>query len=239
MKQFLACIGILLSLISLKSCYIGGLESVTGNGKVLEKSRDVSKFYGVDVSSGIDVFIMQSEDNTVLVRADENLHDIIETRVSGDILRISSHKNIRSAKAKEVYVGIKELKEIKVSSSGDLIGEGPFNCKELKIKISSAGDVDLEVYANELKVDISSSGDADLKGRSDYLDASLSSAGDLKAFNLQTKVCRVKVSSAGNAEVYATDELDMNASSSGDIFYKGDARIVNMSASSAGKIIRY
>jgi hypothetical protein len=106
----------------------------------------------------------------------------------------------------------------------------------LTISLSSAGDLILDIEAKLIELSISSSGDANLTGSSDYLDASLSSAGNLNAYDLEAKKCKIKVSSAGNAKIYVTDELSATASSAGDIYYLGDPKIKNLSSSSAGGI---
>jgi len=227
------------SVFLLERCYFQGLESVSGNGVVIETERNVPAFRGITVASGIDVFITQGNETGIKIVADENLHDIIETDVSGGMLRVTSLKNIRYARTKEVYVIYEKLNELRVSSAGNIIGENTINAKNLDIRITSAGDIELSLDAEYINVHISSSGDARLFGKVNVLEASLSSAGDLHAFDLESETCRVKVSSSGTARVYATKELDMSASSSGDIIYRGDARIINMNTSSSGDIRRF
>jgi len=65
----------------------------------------------------------------------------------------------------------------------------------------------------------------------------LSSAGDLNAFDLVAAKVDVDVSSAGDARVHATEEISMNASSAGNIYYRGDARVIHSRSSSAGDIV--
>jgi hypothetical protein len=222
------------------SCIIDGWgNGISGNGHVEEESRDVSGFSGVHVSAGIDVFISEGSGFDVKVEADENLLEVILTELNGNILVIKTDRvNIRSAKSKKVYVTMPKLKELKISSAGDCKGMTPFNCDDLKVSISSAGDLKLDVEANRIDINISSSGDATLTGRTGVLDANLSSAGDLHAFDLIAETVSVDVSSAGDARVYASEEISMNASSAGNIYYKGEADVVHSRSSSAGDIVK-
>ena len=221
------------------SCIIDGWDNgISGNGDVREESRDVSGFTGVHASTGIDVFVSEGNSFDVKVEADENLLEVILTEVSGDMLVIKTDRvNIRNAKSKKVYVTLPKLEELKISSAGDCKGMTPFNCDDLRISISSAGDLKLDVEADRIDIDISSSGDATLTGRTNVLDAKLSSAGDLHAFDLIANEVSVGVSSAGDARVYAREEISMNASSAGNIYYKGEAKVVHSHSSSAGDII--
>ena len=90
--------------------------------------------------------------------------------------------------------------------------------------------------AKHIDLDISSSGDANISGTLDSFNVSLSSAGDLNAYDLIARKVDVDVSSAGDAKVHATEEISMNASSAGNIYYKGDARVMHSKSSSAGNI---
>ncbi len=222
------------------SCVIGGWDNfVTGNGHVVEESRDISGFTGVLISSGIDVYLSEGDHFEVRVEADENLLDVIETNMNGSMLEVGTDRvNIRNAKSKKVYVTLPELFALKISSAGDCEGLTLFHCDDLDLSVSSAGDLSLEVKARRIDLGISSSGDVKLAGETEVFDVSLSSAGDLHAFDLEAGRVKVNVSSAGDARVNAREEISMSASSAGNIYYMGDAKVIRSSTSSAGDIVK-
>lgn len=222
------------------SCIIDGWSnSISGSGNVVTEEREISGFEGVHVSSGIDVYLTEADEFSVVVEADDNLHDVIETRLHGNMLEVGTDNvSIRNARAKKVHVSLPDLSALKISSAGDCEGQSTFHCKDLRLDVSSAGDLELVVMAGKVDLDISSSGDVRLAGEADEFRASLSSAGELDAYDLVAKKVEVEVSSAGDARVHATEEISMKASSAGDIYYKGDARVIHSSTSSAGNIIR-
>jgi hypothetical protein len=224
----------------LNSCVLDGWNyGISGNGNVVEETRDVDGFTGVHVSSGIDVLLSEGNQFEVIVEADENLQEVIETELRGHMLVVGTDRvNIRRAKAKRVYVTLPRLEELKISSAGDCDGQTPFHCEDLRLSISSAGDLTLEVEADRIDLDISSSGDAKIAGRANVLNASLSSAGDLDAWDLEANKVEVNVSSAGDARVFATGEISMDASSAGNIYYRGDPKVLHSRSSSAGDIVK-
>ncbi|HJX72260.1 MAG TPA: head GIN domain-containing protein [Bacteroidales bacterium] len=226
----------LLLAISIQSCYINLGESVSGNGHVVEETRSAGDFHSLKVSSGIDVFINQGENEFLRLEADENLLEHIKTEITDGELKIYTDVNIRMAKSKKVYLGYKQLKSIHISSAGDVNGENAMHSNDLKLRLSSAGDLKLEVIADEIDLDISSSGNVTLAGKTGYLKAGLSSAGNLNAFDLQAARADVSVSSAGDARIYVTDEARFKCSSAGDIVYRGNPKILDMHTSSAGDI---
>jgi hypothetical protein len=237
MKTILSA-AVAVALLAGTSCYINTMETIYGNGQVVSEERDIGDFEGLKVSSGIDVLIRQGSEAALMLEADENLHEVIRTEVVDGNLKIYTSMNVRRANKMTVYLVYKELNSIRVSSSGDVRGENTLHTERLRIGLSSAGDLTLDVEAEKVICDISSSGDVRLSGSTDLLEASLSSAGDLYAYDLNARTCDVNVSSAGDARVYASEEFKLRSSSAGSIYYKGEGKLVYSSTSSAGSISR-
>lgn len=222
--------------ICTQSCYINLGENVTGNGHVIEETRNIRNFDELKVSSGIDVFITQGDDVSLRLEADENLMEHIKTEVIDGKLKIFTDVNIRMAKSKKVYLSYEELESIHVSSAGDVKGKNTLHTKNLELKLSSAGDIRLDVIADEIEVHISSSGNATLSGKTENLKAGLGSAGDLNAFELKAAKADVSASSSGDARIWVTDEARFKCSSAGDIVYRGNPEILESNTSSGGDI---
>jgi hypothetical protein len=211
-------------------------KTVHGNHNVTKSERKLGSFSGIKVSSGVDVYLKQGDNESVTVEADENLHEYIITEVKGGVLHVYTEAIIRDADKERVYVVMKEINSVETSSAGDVVGESPVRTDELKLSASSAGDITLEVYAREIDINISSSGDITLKGETDEMDADLSSAGDLNAYDLKAREAEISVSSAGDADINVSEKITARASSAGDINYKGDPKYVDVHTSSAGGI---
>lgn len=223
--------------LGITSCVHGQMRrTVTGNHNVIKKERTTGSFSGIKVSTGIDVYLKQGDDLSLVVEADENLHEYIMTEVNDGILNIYTDANIRDAERKRVYVTMKEINSLRSTSAGDIFGETPVRTDNLKLSATSAGDIKLEVYADNVDIGISSSGDITLSGEATKLSANLSSAGDLNAYNFKVKEAEVSVSSAGDADIYVTEKLNARASSAGDVNYKGDPKYIDAHSSSAGGI---
>lgn len=228
---------LILGTLFLHSCVIDLFhESIYGKGPVETRERETGNFTGLRVSSGIDVYLTQGNKTEVQVVADENLHQVIRTEIRGNDLRIYSDANIKKAKSKKVYVTCTNLKEVGISSAGDVLGKNKIETDRLDISLSSAGNLDLEVEAGHIVCSISSSGDAHLKGTVDELFASLSSAGNLDAYELIAKKCEITVSSAGDAKINVTEELEASVSSAGDVHYMGNPKVKNIRSSSGGGV---
>jgi hypothetical protein len=213
-------------------------RTVYGNNHVVKKEREAGRFTGLRVSSGIDVYLKQTGNESIEVEADENLHEYILTEIRDGVLHVYTEVNIREAEMKRVYVTMKDITSLKTSSAGDIIGETPVKTDKLELSASSAGDIKLEIYAKDVEADISSSGDVTLTGEADILNADLSSAGDLNAYGLELREADVSASSAGDADISVSERLIARSSSAGDINYRGNPKYVDAHSSSAGGVHR-
>jgi hypothetical protein len=223
--------------LGIVSCISGQYKSVRGNGDVVKKERSASYFNAVRVSSGIDVYLSQGDKESISVEADENLHEYIITEIRDNVLRVyTDNVNIRDAEMTRVHVTMKDVKSLKTTSAGDIVGKTPVKTGEIELSASSAGDILLELYATDVQVDISSSGNVKIWGEGSSLEAGLSSAGDLEAFDFKVKEAKVDVSSAGDARINVSDKLVARASSAGDITYSGSPKSMDVHSSSAGSI---
>ena len=221
-------------IIFLPACYFG--PTVHGDGNVVTEERSVDSFSGIKGSSGIKVFITQGDEESVKVIADQNLQEIIITEVIEGKLKIWTEHNIRDAKSKEVHVVFKDINYLSSSSGCHLKGENKLETEDIRINVSSGGQLKLEIDAGQIECDASSGGQGYLKGTTDYLKVNASSGGGLKAVELVAKNANVDASSGGHAKVYATESFNLNASSGGNISYTGDGNVNKLSRSSGGNI---
>lgn len=200
----------------------------TGNGNVVTKTRNINEdFSGVRGSSGLDVYLEQGDQVKIVVEADENLHEFIETEVINGMLKIKTSKNISRAKAKKVYVTYVSLDAVEASSGADVIGSDVIRAENIEISSSSGADLEIEVDARELTAKTSSGADIKVTGTAKYFTADASSGSDLNARNLRVDNCRAEASSGADIIVNVGSSLDARASSGGDIRYYGDPTTVN------------
>ncbi len=234
-------IKIILSLIliaTLTSCqYDLNIGQVNGDGDVITEERHVDQdFEQVRGSRGLDVYLTEGNENKIVVEADENLLDLIETTVSNGKLTITSSKNIGRAKAKKVHVTYVKLTNIEASSGSDVIGNSVIKSETLTLDSSSGADLEVEVFAKDLYVETSSGADIEVTGKSSTLYANASSGSEIDAKKLEVTNCNAKASSGADITVTVNNKLNAKASSGGDVKYYGDPVSVSKKDSSSGSI---
>ncbi len=232
---------IILSLIlvaTLTSCHFDlNIGHVNGDGNVITEERDVDQsFDQVRGTRGLDVYLTEGNENKIVVEADENLMDLIETNISNGKLTITSSKNIGRAKAKKVHVTYVKLTNIEASSGADVIGNSVIKSETLTLDCSSGADLEVEVFTKELYAETSSGADITVSGKASSLNAKASSGSELNAKKLQVLTCKAKASSGADIVVNVKENLNAKASSGGDVRYYGNPVSVTKKDGASGNI---
>lgn len=221
------------------SCgFIGG-ERVRGDGNWQSQERQVGNFKDIKVSGAADVHLTQGESKPIRIEVDQNLLEYIEVYVEGTTLHVETRTgfNLDPSKDMAVYVTAPSFNEIKVSGAGNIVSESKINNPgPIDLRISGAGNIKVEVNAPKVGVDISGAGTATLVGETKDFDLDISGAGKARCFDLKAENAKVRISGAGNADVFASLKLDAHTSGAGSVKFKGKPTDVKSSKSGAGSI---
>lgn len=224
--------------MSVGVCSFINKKFVKGSGKVITEERMVSAFTHIEASDGITVYIEEGKSEKLKVCADDNLISYIETEVKGGKLVVEMKEgiNVQSRATLEVYVKMERIDGLYARSGADIIGMTPFTVDNITLKVSSAGDIEIELLAQSINVSVSSGGDVKLKGKSEVLKASLSSGADLAALGLDVRSCEINLSSGADALVAVSEVISYSVTSGADLVCKGHPRVAKGHTSSGGNM---
>ncbi len=238
MKQKIQILATLIfSIILTTSCIYTG-PSLKGNGNVVEETRKTRNFDEIKVTRGMNVYISQGDFTKVVVKADKNLLDVIETKVEGNTLKVTSTQNIRNATSKKVYITIPDISVIKSTAGSNVFSETELKSKSLELSSSAGSNMKLELNINDLDVSANAGSNIRLKGIARNFNGSATSGSNIKAEDLNAKNGIVKVSSGANFWISVKDDFEGHASSGGNIFYYGNPESTDIHKSSGGNIIK-
>lgn len=208
---------VLLSLaLVLSGCHMNFGNGPRGSGVMKTEKRDVPVFNAVDVSGAFNVEIVCQKDRSLEIEGDDNLLALVETSVKNGTLYINNKSNYSSSKGIHVRITTPDVNGI--SSSG-----------ASKVTVTN-------VKNDAMNLDDSGAGQITLNGETKSLKAEMSGAGQLDAKELHAAKVSISSSGAGHAEVYATDQLDAEASGAASINYYGNPKVVNPSVSGAASV---
>lgn len=220
--------------------------NITNSGT--SQVRNVGKFTGISVSSGIKVNFTQGNNQSVIVDTDQNMQEYVSTEVQDGILVIAvNNKNKKNLNFKKLLVTIEapRLSSVKVSSGSLLTTINTIDENDFKAEISSGANLNADLkIKNAIKMEISSGSSTRLvanaktievygnsgsmstiEGSVNQISIDLSSAAVCNAQNLVAKDVIANASSGANIKVHAMETLAGRASSGASIRYKGNPKI--------------
>lgn len=199
-------------------------KPVHGNGVITEKDYELASFDEIKVSGQLDVVYSQTAGGcSATLRTDENLIDIYEVGIVGNVLEVSTEKgkSPMPTKGSQFSVCNAGVKSIKINGAGDCLipgdlsladnfsfilnGSGDLNahtvkCNGFTAKVSGSGDIEVdELTAESIQITINGSGDASI---------GLRDAGDVV----------VRINGSGDVTLYGSARtLDHKINGSGNV----------------------
>jgi hypothetical protein len=210
--------------LSAMACSIGTIAvnpggQIQGSGNVVSENRSVSGFTSIALQGSANVYVTIGDTESVVVKTDDNILPLIETRVQNGQLIISTKDNTSfttSADPVRVDVAMKSLDDIKLSGSGII------NVPELN--------------GEAINVNLPGSGNINVAGEVAHANINLGGSGIVSCSGLKAKSATVNLSGSGNVKVYASDSLDATLSGSGTIQYSGNPTNVSKNVTGSGSI---
>lgn len=217
-KRFLILI---LGLILFTSC-----DCIEGEGPTVNETRNVSGFDAIELEASANVIITKSDDFEVKIKGQQNILDILRTRLRSRTLVIEFDEScVMNTRNLEIFISMPEITEIQIDGSGDIESGDAFTTDDLYLGVSGSGSIELEINATSVESEINGSGSIYLTGQTDRFSSSIRGSGDIKADQLKSDRAKVYIGGSGSTYVYAVDDLDASISGSGNVHYVGNPTI--------------
>jgi hypothetical protein len=204
----------------------------------LKQERVLPEFNSVEITGAENVTIEQGNQNKLIITCDAGNTDDLLSNIEGGNLSFTRKKG-NKLKGVQLHIQYVKLNEISLSGASDLRTEGILKTDDLKLKVSGAGDLRLNIEVNNVDSKISGAGDIELSGKATKHKVDISGAGDLKAINLETQTTIANISGSGDAKINAVEEINATISGAGGMFFKNEPKIKNIDVSGAGSYERF
>lgn len=207
-------------------------ETLEGNGKLVTRDVPVSSFDALKASGIYELKLSQGSKETVMIEADENLQELFQVRNEGNKLVIDmkkmENKSLKSKNKMKVYVTFKKIKEMELSTVGNVGSEEQLAFDDLDMKNKSVGNVDLKLTANKIDLKNTSVGNVKLSGKAQDAVVKNSGVGSLEAGSFLVQTMNIENTGIGSAEVNAEKDLKVKDSFMGKVKNKGNAPVRKM-----------
>jgi hypothetical protein len=213
-------------------------QSLTASGHQITQNRQVSGVKSVNLATNVDLVIRQGSTESLSVTGDEAILPALLTNVSlGQMtIRYDPRYNIQDNLRPKIVLTVKDLNELRLSSSGN-VTVGPLTTGRFSIILSSSCNVKIQgIHADRITARITSSGDIVIQGDTNSLDLDVSSSVNFQAGDLKVQNADITMSSSADVTLWVVNDLRANISSSGNIAYYGSP-VIHQSLSSSGRLI--
>jgi hypothetical protein len=86
------------AILFLTTTYAQKKEKIKGSKIVTVEKKEIGDFDTLEVEDNIEIFLVKGEKCGIEIEADDNLHDIISISLNGTTLKLSTLRNVSSAK---------------------------------------------------------------------------------------------------------------------------------------------
>lgn len=256
-RNILLLCGILLTCLFISSCEDIWNRCIDGNGTLAYATRELQPFEKIQVNGDFEVQIDTGSESSVVIKADENLLDLVVTHVSGDQLIIEPRNNdcLRPSHRILITVTTPVLSDIHLDGSGYIHCQG-LETDELAINLQGSGEImfysakatsavvylqgsgliSCGAFTENLTAQLEGSGEITMNGASVNADLKIIGSGRINADQMTTDVCYAYISGSGRIDTQVNNALDITIIGSGMVVYRGNPTVESY-ISGSGKVI--
>ncbi len=218
---------------------------------IIEQKIDIENFSEIYFGICGELILKQGNEFSIEIKAPENIMNNIETIVKEGKLIIKSNKNIKCKKEEiKIYVTCPELNSIEVGGSGSVHQQGDWNFNNLKMIVSSSGNIAFDQIKINDKIENVLNGSGNIDLNEIFLTKSINSSingsgnvfvsssskctnnnieiygsGSVDTEKFEAENSNVTVLGSDNASVFVSSNLHVAIYGSGNIFCKGNPKI--------------
>lgn len=236
-------LSLLLSGWLLSGCEATG-DCFKSNGKTIEKTFEMNGISEIHLHDNIHLTIEPADTEKIIVTAGKNIMGKIEVRQDGNVIHLENNNTcnwVRDLSTMiHVHLYTSLLEKINYFGYGDIKTLSPIDyTDEFRLTIYHGyGNIDMEFYTQRVIVTYSQgAADMTLRGMTDYFGIITGTMGPVKAENLVANHVLVNHFGPADVSVHATERLDVELRSSGNIYFRGDPAINILRQPGTGQLI--
>jgi len=178
------------------------IETIHGSGNIVSQIRTVDECSGIILQNTGNIFLTQSDTQSIRIEADDNIIDKIEASKDDENLEVGLMKGSYSEITCKIYVSLKSIRSLLINGSGNINVEN-IKCEMLNCKINGSGNIII-------------------KGSGEFIDCYINGSGNISAQEFIATKCKAYINGSGNITLHAFEKPETHINGSGNIFYSGE-----------------
>jgi hypothetical protein len=202
------------------------LQVIDGSGAITVVNRPLADFSSIEMNVVGDIKLISGAAVACSISVDDNIHQYIQTEVSGNRLVISKPNTISLQNYDlTITLVMTDLETIELNGVGTVASMNQFVADEVSVTATGVASLNLSLNVDRLTTMGSGVTAWNLIGAAGKHTCSMESNALISAFDFLTDTTVIVLEGIGNAEVTAFDHLNATIAGSGSVYYKGNPSI--------------
>ena len=198
-------------------------------------TKDVGDFHELKVYDLIEVNLIQSNENKVVIKGNHT-DDVKIINQNGKLkLRMEIETRFRG---EDTYIEVyfKNIRTIDANEGAYIVGNEMIEQDKIELKAQEGGRIKVGLAVDHTKIKAVTGGIIEASGLSKSQEIQLNTGGIFEGRALLTKETKIGITAAGEAEINASDRVDVRVTAGGDVNIYGNPKEVNEKKLAGGRI---
>lgn len=213
--------------------------AVAGNGNIVSVEKQVSSFIRLHLSVNGFVELIQSDEEKVMIEADDNLQDYFEVVNSGRTLYITNEAKLRRPIFSDLTIKVffRQMDTLYNACHGDVVTVGEIYLNNpLDIKIMSHGNTELAISTPSIKLTTACHGNISLRGQCNDLTIKHVSHGNMDCKEMLANHASLHNVAHGDVKLYSKESIIIKNYGNSHIHYFGPGQLKDVVQNGNGEI---
>lgn len=198
--------------------------------------KEVGDFQEIKVYDLIEVNLIKSDDNRIVIKG-HNVYDIKFVNKNGVLkLRMELDKKFQGEDTfVEVYYT--DLRTIDGNEGAKIVCNELVEKEKIELRAQEGSHIKIGMDVRDVEMKAVTGGIIEASGLARNQIIVINTGGVFEGRELLTEVTNIKISAGGEAELYASQKLDVNVKAGGDVYVYGNPKDVNKTTLAGGRVI--
>jgi len=198
-------------------------------------TKDVGDFHELKVYDLIVVNLIQSNENKVVIKGDHT--DDVRIINQNGKLKLRMEVDTRF-QGEDTYIELyfKSIEIIDANEGSYIVGNAMIEQDEIELKAQEGARIKVGLTVENTKVKAVSGGVVEASGLSTSQEIQLNTGGVFEGRELLTQKTKIGITAAGEADINASERVDVRITAGGDVTIYGNPKEINEKKIAGGRI---
>lgn len=209
-------------------------------GEIVEQEIQLDSFSFIEAHDEVDIYLVNSTEQKVIIKAGKNLIPQIHLNVENNILSIRNDNScnwVRSPENPGIYIFSSDVSGIGIFDFVNVFSEETLILENLSIFSDGTGNFDMNIEVDSLFVETIYISNFNISGNADFLDLIITGDSRFLARNLSVIDVIIDHNGSNRVELYPINKLKGIIHSTGSVYYFYEPEILDVTVRSTGQLI--